>query len=154
MVLRQGKSNITLIRETTLILNCIPCSITFQWHVTTTNVCQLARLSPHHIYSGWVGTIVALVPASPIIFTQKFVRHGKVWCGADQAKKQAPHLKTGSPMSESALDSYSMLCTILAPWSYNCTMTQLDLTLGFLAPMVVPQLAWVTKSEVRQTLLL
>ncbi len=24
--------------------------------------------------------------------------HGKVWCGADQAKKQAPHLKTGSPL--------------------------------------------------------
>ena len=27
------------------------------------------------------------------------VWHGKVWCGADQAKKQAPHLKTGSPLS-------------------------------------------------------
>ncbi len=26
------------------------------------------------------------------------VWHGKVWCGADQAKKQAPHLKTGSPL--------------------------------------------------------
>ncbi len=24
--------------------------------------------------------------------------HGEVWCGVDQAKKQAPHLKTGSPM--------------------------------------------------------
>ena len=26
------------------------------------------------------------------------VWQGMVWCGADQAKKQAPHLKTGSPM--------------------------------------------------------
>ncbi len=30
------------------------------------------------------------------------VWHGKVWCGADQAKKPAPHLKTGSPMAGSA----------------------------------------------------
>ncbi len=26
------------------------------------------------------------------------VWHGKVWCGVDQAKKQPPHLKTGSPL--------------------------------------------------------
>ncbi len=25
-------------------------------------------------------------------------RNCKVWCGADQAKKRAPHLKTGSPL--------------------------------------------------------
>ena len=51
-----------------------------------------------NLTSGWDGTIVALVPVSPIIFTRKCVGHGVVWCGVDQAKKQAPHFKTGSPM--------------------------------------------------------
>ncbi len=36
---------------------------------------------------------------------------GEAWCGADQAKKQAPHLKTGSPLSSiitRSLDSGSV----------------------------------------------
>ncbi len=28
------------------------------------------------------------------------VWHGEAWCGADQAKKQAPHLKTGPPLCQ------------------------------------------------------
>ena len=27
------------------------------------------------------------------------VCHGEAWCGADQAKKPTPHLKTGSPVN-------------------------------------------------------
>ncbi len=54
----------------------------------------------HSSYYGWGGTILALVPLSPIMFTWKFVRklHGEALCGADQTKKQAPHLKTGTPV--------------------------------------------------------
>ena len=67
----------------------------------TTIVCQLARLSPNHTLAGWHhSSSGTCLPHN--FYTETYtcmVWHGEAWCGADKAKKQTSHLKTGPPLS-------------------------------------------------------